>query len=116
MLTMYAFEWIAVFVEAFGYLLAAVLLATGSVDLWASLSMYAASQVLGVLISVSAVHSATHYLNVYRGPSNVIRLLAWAVLGQFGYRQLTLFWRIRSFFGGSTQWGAMPRTGFGTAA
>lgn len=112
MVTMYAFEWLAVLVEAFGYSMLAVLLLSGWVVPSSALAAYVASQALGVLIATFAVRTANQYLDVYNGTSNALRLLGWAVLGQFGFRQLTVFWRIRSLFGGSTGWGAMPRIGF----
>jgi cellulose synthase/poly-beta-1,6-N-acetylglucosamine synthase-like glycosyltransferase len=114
MFTMYAFEWIAVLVEALGYVLAAVLLVTGTVQLGATLQMYLLSQVIGVVIALSAVHTAGRSLGAYRGAANAARLVGWALVSQLGYRQLTVWWRIRSLVGKNGTWGAMPRTGFGT--
>ncbi len=113
MMTMYAFEWVAVMIEAFGYVLAAILLGTGTVQWHAALGMYVLSQVVGIVIALCAVHTANRWLDVYRGPRNVLLLMLWAVVGQFGYRQLTVVWRIRSLLGGANVWGAMPRVGFG---
>lgn len=116
MMTMYAFEWVAVIVEAVGYVLAVVLLATGRITLGATLQMHLLSQTVGFVISLSAVQTASSTLGAYRGATNALRLVGWAALGQFGYRQLTVFWRIRSFIGKNAVWGAMPRTGFGNTA
>lgn len=116
MLTMYAFEWLAVLVEAFGYVMLAVLLLSGWVVPSSAFAAYVASQALGILIATLAVRTANQYLDVYHGTSNAVRLLGWAILGQFGFRQLTVLWRIRSLFGGSTGWGVMPRVGFANTA
>jgi hypothetical protein len=43
-------------------------------------------------------------------------MFGWAIALNWGYRQLTLVWRIRSLFPGSTGWGEMPRAGFKTGA
>ena len=46
------------------------------------------------------------------------RLLIWALLETFGYRQLTVIWRLRgmlSFLRGRHEWGAMERRGFNVA-
>jgi len=42
-------------------------------------------------------------------------LLAWAALGSVGYRQCTVYWRLRGikkFLQKRTDWGTMTRTGF----
>ena len=44
-------------------------------------------------------------------------LLSFGVLENFGYRQLTVLWRIKAFWDymrGKKGWGTMTRTGFGT--
>ena len=112
MANMYAFEWLAAFVEAVGYLLAVVLAVTGNLRVSGALAFFGASQAVGVFLSVSAVRTAVRYLDVYRGGRNALRLLGWAVLMQFGYRQMTVLWRVRSLVGKNTGWGAMPRAGF----
>lgn len=45
-------------------------------------------------------------------------LILWTVLESFGYRQLTVYWRLRGlwkFIRGQTEWGVMERRGFGGA-
>ena len=42
-------------------------------------------------------------------------LAGWALLESFGYRQMTVWWRLRGlfkFFIGRRDWGAMQRRGF----
>ena len=42
-------------------------------------------------------------------------LLLWVLLENFGYRQLTVIWRLRGlvkYLGGGKGWGAMEREGF----
>jgi hypothetical protein len=46
---------------------------------------------------------------------DLLRMTLYAVLENFGYRQLTLWWRVKgmwSFLRGQKQWGAMVRKGF----
>ena len=41
-------------------------------------------------------------------------LIGWAMLENLGYRQLTVFWRLRGlwkYFRGNKSWGAMERRG-----
>ncbi len=42
-------------------------------------------------------------------------LVVWALVESFGYRQLTVWWRLRGlgkFLLGRTDWGTMQRRGF----
>ncbi len=42
-------------------------------------------------------------------------LIGWCLAENFGYRQLTVYWRLRGlykFFAGKTEWGTMERAGF----
>jgi hypothetical protein len=53
----------------------------------------------------------------YEGLDDRALLILWAALEQFGYRQLTVFWRMRGlirFLRGRRDWGAMQRKGFGS--
>ena len=112
MANMFVFEWVAALVEAAGYAICVLLAATGNLNAPAALAFLACSQVVGLYLSVTAVRSATRFLDVYQGWRNAVRLLGWAVCMQFGYRQLTLLWRVRSLLSKNTTWGAMPRAGF----
>ncbi|MDH4309871.1 MAG: glycosyltransferase family 2 protein, partial [Acidimicrobiia bacterium] len=47
----------------------------------------------------------------------VLRLAWYALIDNFGYRQLTTWWRLHGiveFLRGRKDWGAMPRRGFGS--
>jgi hypothetical protein len=51
----------------------------------------------------------------YHGVRDRLLLLVWAVVESLGYRQLTVYWRIRGLvrrLRGSRDWGVMTRTGF----
>ena len=51
----------------------------------------------------------------YEGLRDRLLLLVWALLENFGYRQLTVFWRLRGlvkFLRGRMEWGAMEHRGF----
>ena len=67
-------------------------------------------------VSMVGVTLMTRHLQTFRSRCDMWRLLGWAVAANWGYRQLTLVWRIRSLFPGSTGWGEMPRAGFKVAA
>ncbi len=113
MFQMFAFEWCAVFIEAFGYIFMVLSLLLGWASWQPTLAGWCATQAIGMLIAMSAVWMGSSYLNVYKGPRNTAMLVFWAFVAQLGYRQMTVYWRIRSLFGKNTGWGAMPRVGFG---
>lgn len=113
MMQMFAFEWWSVFIEAFGYVLLAFMTALGWIRLSVTFEMWCVTQAIGLTIAVSSVWAGTRYLNIYRGPRNLAWLVLWAFLAQFGYRQMTVIWRMRSLFGKNQVWGAMPRVGTG---
>jgi hypothetical protein len=55
----------------------------------------------------------------YPNPRDLAVLLSMGVIENFGYRQLSAWWRVKAFwdfFRGSKQWGTMQRKGFGTPA
>jgi hypothetical protein len=55
----------------------------------------------------------------YEGMRDRLWLLLWMLLEYFGYRQLTVLWRLCGFckfWRGRTDWGVMERRGFATAA
>ena len=115
LMVMFLFEWVAPFIEVLGYF-AAILL--GMIDfsrLRSGFGMLVAAQLLGVLITTSSVWTATNHLGVYRGWKDTLRLLAFAVGSQFGFRQLTLYWRMRSLSKKSQAWGAMQRVGYSSS-
>lgn len=109
---MFLFEWIAPFVEVGGYVAIIVL---GLIDwprAYRGVGLLVAAQVLGLLITTSSVWTATHHLDVYRSWKDTARLLAYAVGSQFGFRQLTLYWRMKSLTKKNMAWGTMARVGY----
>jgi len=69
----------------------------------------------GVLLSVSAILYEDLNFNWYKKTHQIMRLFFYAVLENFGYRQITVFWRIHGFFDfliGKKGWGEMTRKGF----
>ena len=53
---------------------------------------------LGLLLSVSAIMLEEFSFPMYRKPRELAMLYAVAVLENFGYRQLTVWWRLKGFF------------------
>jgi hypothetical protein len=112
---MFFFEWCAPFIEVIGYALAIGLAILDPASAGNGIGLMVATQVLGILITTTSVWTATHFLGVYKSWKDTARLLMYAVVGQFGFRQLTLYWRMRSLSKKNTGWGTMTRVGHGGA-
>lgn len=112
---MVAWEWLGPLFEFFGYLFifAGVLLGLVSIPLavaFASLGI-----VLGILLSASALLLEEFTFHVYPKPRHVALQFVAAIAENFGYRQLTSWWRIIGLLlwikGEQASWGTMTRTG-----
>ena len=113
------FEALAPVIEAGGYLVFAGSVWRHSLSTpFAVLFLYVAL-LLGVLNSVVSVLLQEISGHRYQGLKAFSLLLLTAVAENFGYRQLTLWWRLRGTFDwlrGKGGWGRMRRRGFGSAA
>ena len=71
--------------------------------------------VLGVLLSTSAFLFEQMSFRVYPRLGQTLRLFLFAVIENFGYRQLNSVWRmygmLKHFGGKPAQWGEMKRLG-----
>jgi cellulose synthase/poly-beta-1,6-N-acetylglucosamine synthase-like glycosyltransferase len=109
-------EALAPAIEMLGYLGVLVGLAFGAVDLnfvWLFMSVVV---LYGMLLSVWSILLEEVSFRRYTRAVDVLRLLFTTVIEAFGYRQLTLFFRLKGFwraFRRDRRWGVMPREGFG---
>ncbi len=111
------FEALGAVVEWVGYVAFVIGLALGVLDLQFAVAFFLAAVGLGALLSVSVVFLEELRLRKYPSWRDLARLTAYGVLENFGYRQLTTFWRvwaIWSFLRRNADWGAMERRGFGS--
>lgn len=113
------FEALGPMVELTGYALFAWQLFQGGIDLpFASLFLLVAI-FLGLLNSIAAVLLEVNGGHRYQGLKAFLLLLLTAILENFGYRQLTVFWRLTGivdFLRGRSGWGRMQRTGAASGA
>jgi cellulose synthase/poly-beta-1,6-N-acetylglucosamine synthase-like glycosyltransferase len=109
------FECLGPLVEVLGFavLLAAMLF--GYLSLEAFVMLTGLSIALGVLLSTSAFLFEQMSFHVYPRLGQTARLFAFAVLENFGYRQLNSVWRVygtfQHLFGRQAKWGEMKRLG-----
>ena len=109
------FEWIGPLLEAVGWLIMGGLVLAGWVDLSGAAAVFLTTQLFGMAMTMLGVGMMTRHLHTFDRRDDLLRLIGWSVAVNWGYRQLTLVWRIRSLFPGAGGWGEMPRAGFRTS-
>jgi len=112
-------EMLAPVVELLGYIITAVGLSFGLVNTSFALLFVLVAWGYGMLLSMWAVVLEEVSFRRYRRFGDLFRLLLYASLENFGYRQLTVFWRLKAFanvWRGVHVWGDMARKGFGKAS
>lgn len=92
------FELLGPLIEAFGLVVFLVGAVLGLIA-WAEAGIFLLlSLSLGLLLSVSAIMLEEFSFPMYRKPRELALLYAAAVLENFGYRQLTVWWRLKGLF------------------
>ena len=99
--------------EFAGLLFTLVLYALGYLNPAAALLFLSAAVGLGLLLSSSALLLEERSFHVYPRYRDSLILFTWAVLENFGYRQLNTWWRLIGTWhwltGKEAKWGAMKR-------
>ena len=112
-------EMIAPVIELAGYLATILGLVFGLVDWQFAMLFLFVAVGYGLLLSVWAVVLEELTFKRYSESGDFWRLIWFAVIESFGYRQMTVFYRLEAFWKWSRNeqgWGAMTREGFAGAA
>lgn len=67
------------------------------------------------LFSISSILIEELTFRRYSSVKNITQMILFAILENFGYRQMTVYWRVKAFFrpkGGKHKWVAIKRKGF----
>jgi cellulose synthase/poly-beta-1,6-N-acetylglucosamine synthase-like glycosyltransferase len=108
------FEMLGPLVEFSGYLLLGLLWAMGSLSVPFTLSFMVVAILYSALVSVLAVLLDDITFRRYPRIRDLGLLILTGIAENLGYRQLTVWWRVRSFWEfwrGDLSWGAMERRG-----
>jgi cellulose synthase/poly-beta-1,6-N-acetylglucosamine synthase-like glycosyltransferase len=108
-------ELLAPAIEIIGLVGLAVGLMIGVLDVEFAILFFLVAYALGIVLSMFTLLLEEFSFRRYTGVVDRLRLLVWAFIENFGYRQLTAVWRVRGivrFLRGRTEWGAMERKGF----
>ncbi|MEZ4414956.1 MAG: glycosyltransferase [Gemmatimonadota bacterium] len=108
-------EMVGPVVEVLGYASFALTLLMGWTVSWYVGLFFLMAVALGALVSLLAVTLEEYAFHRYLRIRDVLSLFLLAVAENFGYRQLTVYWRFRGLLRlmkGSADWGKMQRRGF----
>ena len=108
-------EMLAPLIELLGYIMAGAALVSGRFNGSFALLFFAVSVGYGALLSFWTVLLEQMTFRRYRDAHDFWRMLAFALLENVGYRQLTAWWRLKAFYNfakGERGWGKMVREGF----
>lgn len=111
------FEMLSPIVEFSGYLLLPLLWAMGSLSAGFTGTFLVIALLYAVLVSVLSVLLDDMAFRRYPRIRDLALLVLAAIVENVGYRQLTVWWRVRAFWEfwrGDLSWGAMERRGVGT--
>jgi hypothetical protein len=107
-------ECLSPIVEALGYVVIAVGYVAGSIDLVFALWFCVATTGLGILVSSSSLLLDEATFHSYPKARHVGGLLLAAIAENFGYRQLTVIWRLEGLLRWAVRsrqtWGEMTRS------
>jgi len=109
------FELMGPLIEGTGYLVILVSFILGIAHLQIIILFFIVAIVYGVFFSVGAVLLEEISFRRYPRAADLFKLMVHAVIENFGYRQITVYWRIKAvidYFKGVKSWGTMQRKGF----
>jgi hypothetical protein len=112
------FEWLAPIIEAVGLSLVVVGLIFGEVSAQFAILFFSLACGIGIMLSMLALMLEELSFRRYGRARDRALLVVWAVLENLGFRQLTVWWRLRGVFSylrGKKSWGKMTRKGFESA-
>lgn len=108
------FEMLAPAVELAGYIVFAFSWGFGIINTGFAILFLAAAVLLGIVLSLSALVLEELSFRKYPRIRHIFKLFLFAVLENFGYRQIHSLWRMQgtwAFLRGEKKWGAMDRVG-----
>lgn len=112
-----AAEAVGPLVEGLGYLLIPIAWYLGALNIEFLVVFFLLTTGFGVFLSWFGIFSEVWSFNRYKNPREIIRLLWYGILENFGYRQWKTYiaWRgLFEYLRGEQSWGVMERSGFGS--
>jgi cellulose synthase/poly-beta-1,6-N-acetylglucosamine synthase-like glycosyltransferase len=110
------FEFLGPVVEVLGPPLTIAAFLLGKLSVVFLVSFLIIAFLLGIALTVAALALEEFNFQRHRHPADVLRMLAWAILENIGYRQVNDFWRLLALVDLARRkqgWGAQRRRGIG---
>ena len=110
------FEMLAPLVELLGLFVVSASYATGLLDIEFFVLFLAVAILLGAVLTTGTLVLEELTFRRYSETRELLKLIAAAFAENLGYRQLTMWWRIKGWWDylkGDKEWGRMDRKGFG---
>jgi len=107
-------ELLGPIIEMMGYMVLVIAFFIGTTSI-TMLYIFLMAYLFGIFFSFSGIFFEEIAYQRYNRIKDVLSLFGIALLEQFVYRQLTVFWRVSAFFNykkGSKNWGAIKRKAF----
>jgi len=107
-------EMLGPVIEMIGYVMLIISVVTGTLSKF-FIFVFLMAFLYGILFSLSAILFEEFSYKRYSGFKEITKLVIYSFFEQFIYRQITVWWRVISFFNfkkGSTQWGTIKRSSF----
>ncbi len=110
----FLFEFIAPILEFAGWIIMPITLIRSDIEPALVIGLLLIALLIAILNSLASLYLDERYGH-FNSPIDAARLLLTAVMENFGPRQRTVWWRIRSLFWrrGEIEWGDMERAGVG---
>lgn len=108
-------EFVAPIVEVLGLLAIALGISAGILDLSVAVLFFLVAYGLGTALSLLTLGIEAMSFHRYERFRDVAALVGWALVENFGYRQMNVIWRMRGIVNllrGRTDWGVIRRAGF----
>jgi cellulose synthase/poly-beta-1,6-N-acetylglucosamine synthase-like glycosyltransferase len=109
------FEVLGPFIEITGYVVFIVSLILGIVPVNFAVAFFTAAFLYGVILSTLSVCLEELSFKKYSKVKHLIILMFASMFENFGYRQMTAFWRFKGlveYYLGKREWGKMEKKGF----
>ena len=107
-------EMLGPVIEFIGYVILVISIITGTLSTF-FIFVFLMAFLYGILFSLSAILLEELSYKRYSGIKEITKLVIYSFFEQFMYRQITVWWRVISFFKfrkGSKQWGTIKRKSF----
>ena len=113
--SLHLFEWWGAALETLSWGLLVLIAIGGWLNVPVFFLLLATIQCLG-LAALGVSHTiVARRLGVFRNRRDMAMLFFWGVISGWGFRQISLWWRVRASFTRNRGWGQMTRSGFAQA-